>query len=71
MDAEKSDKTLEEAFEQLDSIVKELEKEQVSLEDSFQMYKEGMELLQYCNKIIDTVEKKVMLLDENGDISEF
>lgn len=71
MDSQKSEKTLEEALEQLDFIVKELEKEQVSLEDSFRMYKEGMELLQYCNNIVDTVEKKVILLDGNGETSEF
>lgn len=58
------DKTLEEAFAELDSIVEELEQEQISLEDSFQKYKQGMDLLQYCNKKIETVEKKILVLEE-------
>lgn len=60
----KDEKTLEEAFAELDSVVDELEQEQISLEDSFQKYKQGMDLLQYCNEKIDTVEKKILVLEE-------
>ncbi len=49
MEAEnKKDQTLEDVFEQLDEVVKKLEGEAVSLEDSFQLYHEGMELLKIC-----------------------
>lgn len=61
-----NEKTLEEAFAKLDSIVEELEQEQISLEDSFQKYKQGIDLLQYCNEKIDTVEKKILVLEEGG-----
>lgn len=65
------DKSLEEVFEQLDQIVEKLEETSVSLEDSFQLYHEGMELLKVCNDKIDTVEKKMLILDENGEQHEF
>lgn len=65
-----NDKSLEEVFEQLDQIVEKLEGANVSLEDSFQLYHQGMELLKVCNDKIDTVEKKIMMLDENGEEHE-
>lgn len=65
-----NDKSLEEVFEQLDQIVEQLEETNVSLEDSFQLYHKGMELLKVCNDKIDTVEKKMMILDENGEQHE-
>lgn len=61
-----NDKSLEEVFEQLDQIVEQLEGANVSLEDSFRLYHQGMKLLKVCNDKIDTVEKKMLMLDENG-----
>ena len=64
------DKSLEEVFEHLDDIIKNLEVTTVSLEDSFQLYHKGMELLKICNDKIDTVEKKMLILDEDGEQHE-
>ena len=65
-----NDKSLEEVFVQLDEIIGKLEETTVSLEDSFQFYHKGMELLKICNDKIDTVEKKMLILDENGEQHE-
>ena len=65
-----NDKSLEEVFEHLDEIVVKLEETDVSLENSFQLYHEGMELLKICNDKIDTVEKKMLMLDEDGEQHE-
>ena len=40
-----SGETLEAAFGKLDQMLETLESSDVSLEDSFRLYKEGMELL--------------------------
>lgn len=61
---------LEEGFEKLDEMLGALESPDISLEDSFQVYEEGMKLLQQCNEIIDKVEKKVLKLNENGTLEE-
>lgn len=66
-----AEQTLEAVFEQLDEIVAKLETEGASLEESFQLYHKGMDLLKVCNEKIDTVEKKMMVLDENGEQHEF
>ena len=65
------EKTLEHAFEELDHIIKQLEDKDISLEDSFQIYHDGMKLLKFCNDKIDKVEKKMMSISEDGELYEF
>ena len=69
--AEKENRSIEEAMEALDQIAKRLESNEITLEESFQIYKEGMELFQYCSRKIDTVEKKMLQMNEDGTVSEF
>ena len=70
-DEKKTQKTLEEAFAELDILAGRLEDRETSLEDSFILYKQGMELLKYCNDKLDTVEKKMLQMNEDGTFSEF
>lgn len=65
------DFTIEESIKELDLIVQRLESREISLEDSFVMYQKGMELLRQCSGKIDTVEKKMLKINENGGLSEF
>ena len=64
-------KTIEEVFQELDNLAVKLEDSETSLEDSFRFYKEGMELLKYCSHKLDTVEKKMLQMDEDGTLREF
>ena len=68
---EEKELTLEQSFAELDKLVGGLEKPDISLEESFRAYKKGMDLLKECNRKIDTVEKKMLKIDGNGEISEF
>lgn len=63
--------TLEELFTVLDEIADRMEGSEISLEESFQLYKQGMTILKKCNDTIDMVEKEVLILDESGDLYEF
>lgn len=63
--------TIEESLKQLDGIVERLESREISLEESFLLYRKGMELLKQCSGRIDTVEKKMLKMSENGELSEF
>ena len=63
--------TWNEVLAQLDQVMKEMENEDVSLEESFRLYKEGMNMLKICNEKIDTVEKKMLILDGEGNEHEF
>ena len=66
-----TEQSLETVFEQLDEVVQKLEAEDVSLEEAFQLYHTGMDMLKVCNEKIDTIEKKMLVLDENGEQHEF
>ena len=64
--------TLEQSFEKLEQIIGNLENGDVSLEDSFKLYTEGMILIQNCNQQLDKVEKKIVVLNQKeGDEDEF
>ena len=63
--------SLEEAFEKLDTLIAELEKPENSLEASFRAFEQGMQLVKYCNDNIDRVEKKVLVLSQDGELDEF
>jgi exodeoxyribonuclease VII small subunit len=71
MPENKEEMTLDEAFLKLDRIVEALESSSITLEESFQKYQQGMELVKTCSEKIDTVEKKVLVLNEDGEAYEF
>lgn len=70
-EARKKGAGLEQMFSELENVIEKMENPEVTLEQSFDLYHKGVELLKKCNKIIDTVEKKVLLLDEDGETHEF
>ena len=63
--------TLEKAFEELEVIIEKMNNREVSLDDSFALYTEGTKLLRYCNEQLDTVEKIMLVLSEEGELHEF
>ena len=65
------EKPLEEMFTELDLLAGKLEDRETSLEDSFRLYRQCMELLKLCSEKLDTVEKKMLHLNEDGTFSEF
>ena len=69
--SEKKKENLEEMFKDLEELIGKMEKEEITLEKTFDLYNNGMELLKKCNLSIDEVEKKVLVLDENGETDEF
>ena len=63
--------TLEETFAGLEEVIKKMEQGESTLEESFQLYHKGMDLLKSCNDKIDKIEKKMLILDEKGAAYEF
>lgn len=63
--------SIEQAFAKLDAIIEELEQPDSTLEASFQAFEKGMALVKYCNDAIDKVEKKVLVLSQEGELDEF
>ena len=62
---------LEEAFDRIEALLEKLQDKDVTLEESFGLYQEGMGLLKLCNENIDHVEKQMLQIDEEGQTHEF
>lgn len=67
----KQEETLDQTFGRLEELVGRMEAEDISLEESFALYHKGMDLLKFCNDKIDKIEKKMLILDEEGETHEF
>lgn len=59
--------TLEENFELLSEVTGKLQSDDLPLEEAFENYKKGMDLIKKCSDQIDKVEKEVLKL--NSDLS--
>ena len=69
--AKKEDKlSLEQILEKLDITIEKLQSGDVSLEESFELYKKGMDYVKLCSETIDQVEKKVLMLNQEGTLDE-
>ena len=70
MAEENKTKTVEETFAALDEMAEKLESGDVSLEESFSIYQEGMRLLKDVSEAIDGIEKQMLLLSDSGETEE-
>lgn len=52
----------EKAFQQLEKIVQRLESEELPLDESLQLFEEGIKLSRFCNQKLEEVEKKIELI---------
>ena len=61
----------EDAMQELEKIANELEKGDLSLEESVTKFEEGIKLSKKCSSIIDEAEKKItILLQKDGKLEE-
>ena len=67
---QKEPASLEEALQRLDTVLERLENAEDDLETSFSVYEEGVRLVKYANDQIDRVEKKCLVIDEDGGLHE-
>lgn len=60
--------TFEQSLKDLENIVLELEKGEMSLDDSIKKFEKGIELSRECSKKLEEAEKKINVLvsTENG-----
>ncbi len=61
---------LKDALNRLEEVLSRLESGQEDLETSFGTYEEGLKLIRFANAQIDRVEKKCLVLEENGELHE-
>ena len=69
--SDKEHVSLEERFENIEQIIDQIEAQDVSLDRSFELYKNGLEEIKAANAMLETIEKAMMIMNEDGDLEEF
>lgn len=59
-----SNKTYETAVNELEQILSQLENNNLPLEESIKQFESGVELIKFCQKILDDTEQKIKGLTE-------
>ena len=68
----KSEETsLEDMFQELDGIITGMEDRGISLEVAFALYEKGMNKIRQCNEKLDLVEKKMLVIANDGTTVPF
>ena len=63
-------KTIEENMARLNEINNLMSDSSIKLEESFKLYKEGVELVEKCKKQLADVEKQIVILEEQASVNE-
>ncbi len=59
--------TYEAAMTRLEEIVAQLEKGELSLDNSLKLFEEGTKLATFCNKTLDAAELKISRMEESAE----
>lgn len=63
---EKNDINFEESMKQLEEIANKLEQNDLDLDKSVELFEEGMKLSKQCSEILESAEKKITILINDG-----
>lgn len=69
---EEKEMNFEDAMQELETITRELEKGDLSLDESVKKFEKGMEVSKKCNEILENAEKRITILlkQENEEYKE-
>ena len=56
--------TIDQGFDSLEEIIEKMESDNISLEESFQLYGKGIEMIKQRKEKLDATEKKIIVLEE-------
>ena len=56
--------TIDQGFDSLEEIIEKMESDNISLEESFQLYGKGIEMIKQLKEKLDATEKKIIVLEE-------
>lgn len=65
------DVRLEERFLRIERVLDQMEDQEVTLEESFSLYKSGLEELAAANAMLDEMEQAMLVMTEDGELEEF
>ena len=60
----------EQSINELEHIVKQLEKGELTLDDSLQQFEKGINLARTCQKVLNQAEQKIELLTKTQEVRD-
>lgn len=67
----KKKQTFEEKLEELESTVTDMENSKISINDLFEKYKKSKQLITELNAELDSLEQKIEIVNDKGEIEKF
>ena len=68
---DKTELSLEERLEHIEEIIEKIEAGEMTLDESFELYKIGLEEIKEANNMLDKMEKAILIVNEEGNLEEF
>lgn len=65
------DKSFEEKLDELESLVKKLESENVPLKEAVELYTQANKLLKECDSELNDTKELIQKISEDGALEEF
>lgn len=62
---------LEDMLQEIEKLIAHMEQDDISLDEAFEAYEQGMKKLKSCNERIDRIEKQMLVWNEQGELEEF
>ena len=59
--------TMDEAYGALQAVLEKMEGGDLSLEENFKLYEEGLGLVKFCTAKLDEIEKKMIILENKTE----
>lgn len=62
---------IEQRLEEIEKAVIALESKDISLEEAFGFYQEGIQQIKECKKMLEQLEGQIRMLTQDGELIEF
>ena len=69
MEKEQKELTIEESFNKLDAIINRMQASSLSLQETFDLYKEGIALVEQCSQKIDKIKCEIEIINGSQERS--
>ncbi|QRN41186.1 MAG: exodeoxyribonuclease VII small subunit [Neisseriaceae bacterium] len=63
--------SFEKAMKELEDITAKMQDKDICLEDSLTYYRQGVELINFCQKKLVEVEQKIEILNSQNELEDF
>lgn len=70
-EAERKEISVEEHFSRIEDTIEQMERGDISLDQSFLLYQNGIKEIKAVNEMLDAMEKEMLVISQEGSLEEF